>query len=200
MSTLNLTDVEQKTRMVLHEDGLDEILVGLSLGIMAVFFLDFRLSIALIAGCLIQILVKPACRRRFTYPRVGYAKLKEAAGQMPGLVRFAIAAGIVAVALALFYVSALRWLLPAYLGIVLAGITFVQVRRTAHSYDYFIMGLFLASGLLGLLLILLGCNPGLATAVQGWALAGLLMPVGAIRLGLFLRKHPRPVEEANDQG
>lgn len=198
MSTeIDLKRIEQETRMVLHEDGLDEILVGLSLGIMAVFFLDFRLSIALVAGCVIQILIKPACRRRFTYPRVGYAKLKEAAGQTPESAKLAFAAGIVVVGLGLFFVSALRWLLPLYLGIVLAGISFVQVRRTAHAYDYFVVGLFLTSGLLGLVLIWLGCDPGLAAAMQGWALAGLLIPVGSIRLALFLRKHPRPAEETD---
>lgn len=197
MTMFDLTDIEKQTRMALHEDGLDEILVGLSLGIMAVFFLDFRLSIALVAGCIIQILVKPACRRRITFPRLGYAKLNEARDQLTGSVILAIAAGIIAVGLGLFFVSTLRWLLPPYLGIVLAGITFVQVRRNAHVYDYFVVGLFLTSGLLGLLLILLGCDPGLATAVQGWALAGLLIPVGAVRLGLFLRKYPRSTEEAD---
>ena len=197
MTVFNLTDIEKNTRMALHEDGLDEILVGLSLGIMAVFFLDFRLSIALVAGCIIQILVKPACRRRITFPRLGYAKLNEARGQLTGSVILAIAAGIVAVGLGLFFVSTLRWLLPPYLGIVLAGITFVQVRRNAHVYDYFVVGLFLTSGLLGLLLISLGCDPGLATAVQGWALAGLLIPVGAVRLGLFLRKYPISTGEAD---
>jgi len=195
---IDLKTIEQETRMVLHQDGLDEILVGVSLGIMAVFFLDFRLSIALIAGCIIQILVKPACRRRITYPRVGYAKLNEAAGQIISRAKLAIAAGLVAGGLGLFFISELRWLLPPYLGIVLAGITFVQVRRNAHAYDYLVVGLFLASGLLGLLLISLGCNPGLATAVQGWALAGLLIPVGAVRLGLFLHKYPRSAEETDD--
>jgi len=197
MTEFNLTDIEKNTRMALHKDGLDEILVGLSLGIMAVFFLDFRLSIALVAGCIIQILVKPACRRRITFPRLGYAKLNEARDQLTGSVILAIAAGIIAVGLGLFFVSTLRWLLPPYLGIVLAGITFIQVRRNAHVYDYFVVGLFLTSGLLGLLLISLGCNPGLATAVQGWALAGLLIPVGAVRLGLFLRKYPISTGEAD---
>jgi hypothetical protein len=191
----NLTDIEKETRMALHKDGLDEILVGFSLAIMAVFFLDFRLSIALVAGCVIQILIKPECRRRITYPRLGYAKLNEARDQFTGSGKLAIAVGIVAIGLGLFSVSTLRWLLPPYLGIVLAGITFVQVRRNAHAYDYFVVGVFLASGLLGLLLISLGCNPGLATAVQGWALAGLMIPVGAIRLGLFLRKYPASAEE-----
>lgn len=195
---IDLRTVEQETRMVLHQDGLDEILVGVSLGIMAVFFLDFRLSIALVAGCIMQILVKPACRRRITYPRVGYAKLNEAVGQVTGWTRLSIAAGIVAVGLGLFFVSALRWLLPPYLAIVLAGITFVQAGRTPHAYDFFVVGLFLISGFVGLLLISLGCSPGLATAVQGWGLAGLLIPVGAIRLNLFLRKYPRSVEETDD--
>lgn len=195
---IDLKTIEREARMVLHQDGLDEILVGLSLGIMAVFFLDFRLSIALMAGCIVQILVKPACRRRITYPRTGYARLHEAGVPAASPAKLVIAAGLVAAGLGLFFLSGLRWLMPPYIGIVLAGITFVQVRRAPHAYDFFVVGLFLASGFVGLLLISFGCSPGLATAIQGWGLAGLLIPVGAIRLNLFLRKYPRSVEETDD--
>jgi len=200
ITEIDVKRIEQEMRLALHQDGLDEILVGLSLGIMAVFFLDFRFSIALIAGCIIQILVKPACRRRITYPRVGYAKLHECRDQVPGEAMLVLAIAVVVVGSGLFFVSQLRWLLPAYLGIVLAGITFAQIWRTAHAYDYFVVGLFLASGLLGLLIISLGYRPGVATAIQGWGLAGLLIPVGIIRLNIFLRKYPRKsIEDAHGQ-
>jgi hypothetical protein len=195
---IDLKEIERQTRVVLHHDGLGEILVGFSLGIMAVFFLDFRLSIALIAGCIIQILVKPLCRRRITYPRVGYAKLHEVGDKAAGRTIFALAIGVVLVGLGLFFVSQLRWLLPVYLGIVLAGVTFAQVWRTARTYDYIVISLFLASGLAGLLLISLGCEPGVATAIQGWGLAGLLIPIGIVRLSLFLRKHRKQLPEVCD--
>jgi len=116
---IDLKAIERKTRMTLHQDGLDEILVGFSLGIMAIFFLDFRLSIAMIAGCAIQILLKPACRRRITYPRVGYAKLPEPKDKVTGRKIFVIAIILVLIGTGLFFVSQLRWLLPLYIGIVL---------------------------------------------------------------------------------
>ncbi len=198
---IDLQDIKIKTRMALHQDGLDEILVGLSLGIMAIFFLDFRLSIAMIAGCAIQILLKPACRRRITYPRVGYAKLAESRDKVTGLKIFLLAIGLVLIGAGLFFVSQLRWLLPLYLGIVLAGVTLAQAWQVAHTYDYFIISLFLASSLVGLLLISLDYEPRVATAIQGWALAGLLIPIGIIRLNLFLHKYPIPGKEmSNDNG
>jgi len=189
ITEIDVKRIEKEMRLALHQDGLDEILVGLSLGIMAVFFIDFRFSIALIAGCIIQILVKPACRRWITYPRLGYAKLHEFRDRVPGVTILVLSIAVVVVGAGLFFVSQLRWLLPAYLGIVLAGITFAQIWRTAHAYDYFVVGLFLASGLLGLLIISLGYRPAVATAIQGWGLAGLLIPVGIVRLNIFLRKY-----------
>ena len=194
---IDLQDIEIKTRMALHQDGLDEILVGLSLGIMAIFFLDFRLSIAMIAGCAIQILLKPACRRQITYPRVGYAKLPDPKDKTTGQKILLLAIVLVLIGAGLFFVSQLRWLLPLYLGIVLAGVTLAQTWRVAHTYDYFIVILFLASGLVGLLLVSLDYEPMVATAIQGWALAGLLIPIGIVRLNLFLHKYPKPEEELN---
>lgn len=203
---IDLKRIEQESHLILHQDGLDEILVGLSLGIMAVFFLDFRLSIALIAGSVIQILVKPFCRRWITYPRVGYAKLRVYRDRITNGLILVLAIAIIAIGAGLFVVSRLRWLLPAYIGIVLASITLVQIWRTARAYDYFVVGLFLASGLFGLLFILLGYRPGVATAIQGWSLAGILIPVGIIRLNIFLHEYPRKSiedthrNESNQQG
>jgi len=195
---INLQDIERKTRLILHQDGLDEILVGLSLGIMAIFFLDFRLSIAMVAGCAIHIFLRPACRRRITYPRVGYAKLPGPKDKVSGRKIFFLAIVLVLIGAGLFFVSQLRWLLPLYLGIVLAGVTLAQVWRAANAYDYFIIGLFLASGLMGLLLVSLDFEPRVAAAIQGWSLAGLLIPIGIVRLNLFLHKYPKLAEEAND--
>jgi len=206
VTDIDLQRIEQESRLTLHQDGLDEILVGLSLGVMAIFFLDLRFSIALIAGCAIQILVKPFCRRWITYPRVGFAKLREYRDRIPNGLMLVFAVVIVVIGVGLFFVAKLQWLLPAYLGIVLAGITFVQIWRTANAYDYFIVGLFLASGLFGLLFIFLGYKPGVATAIQGWSLAGILIPIGIIRFNIFLQKYPRKSiedthgNESNQQG
>jgi len=195
---INLQDIERKTRLTLHQDGLDEILVGFSLGIMAIFFLDFRLSIAMVAGCAIQILLKPACRKQITYPRVGYARLPGPKDKATGRKILVLAVVLVLIGCGLFFVSQLRWLLPLYLGSVLAGVTFAQVWRAAHAYDYFIIGLFLASGLIGLLLVSLDFEPSVATAIQGWGLAGLLIPIGIIRLNIFLRKYPKSIKETKN--
>ncbi|UCG59938.1 MAG: hypothetical protein JSU70_10530 [Phycisphaerales bacterium] len=194
-TAIELKEIRRETRLALNQDGLDEIMVGLSLGIMAIFFLDFRLSIALVAGCAIQILVKPACRRRITYPRVGYAQLHEARGKGKARTVLLLAVALVMIGIGLFFVSQLRWLLPPYLGIILAGLAIAGVHGSTHIFDYSIAGLFLISGLLGLWLISLGSDPGVATAVQGWGLAVVLIPIGIAKLIRFLQRYPEPVEQ-----
>lgn len=194
-SPVDMKQIERNTRLALHQDGLDEILVGLSLGIMAIFFLDFRLSIALIAGCVIQIILKPACRKHFTYPRIGYAKLLEVRDKVSAHTILIIAVVLILIGSGLFFIRWLRWLLPPYLGVVLAGITIAQVRKSGTIIDYFVTALFLISGLVGLLLVSLGYEPGKATAIQGWCLAAVLIPTGIIKFIRFLRKYPQPVKE-----
>ena len=195
---INLKAIERQTRVVLHEDGLDEILVGLSLAIMAFFFLDFRLSIAMVAGCVVQIVVKPACRRQITYPRLGYAKLPSSQTKAKAYTIVVLAIALVLIGLGLLFVSQISWLLPLYLAVVLAGLTMAGARRNPSVFDYFIMALFLCSGFIGLLIVSLGQKPGLATAIQGWALAVVLIPRGVIKLVRFLHKYPPVVKEVSN--
>jgi hypothetical protein len=195
---INRKEIERKTRLALHEDGFDEILVGLSLAVMAFFFLDFRLSIAMIAGCAVQIVLKPACRRKITYPRLGYAKLPNSQSKAKAYTIFVLAIVLVLIGLGLFFVSQISWLLPLYLALVLAGLTMAGARRNPSVFDYFIAALFLCSGFIGLLIVSLGNKPGLATAIQGWALALVLIPLGIVKLVRFLRKYPLVVKEVSD--
>jgi hypothetical protein len=195
---INLNAIERQTRIALHEDGFDEILVGLSLAVMAFFFLDFRLSIAMVAGCAVQIVLKPACRRQITYPRLGYAKLPSSESKAKAYTIVVLAIILVLIGLGLFFVSKISWLLPLYLAVVLAGLTMAGARRSPSVFDYFIAALFLCSGFIGLFIVSLGHKPGLAAAIQGWALAVVLIPLGIIKLKRFLRKYPPVIKEVSD--
>lgn len=195
---INLKAIERQTRVALHEDGFDEILVGLSLAIMAFFFLDFRLSIAMVAGCVVQIVVKPACRRQITYPRLGYAKMTSSQTKAKAYKIVVLAIALVLIGLGLLFVSQISWLLPLYLAVVLAGLTMAGARRNPSVFDYFITALFLCSGFIGLLIVSLGHKPGLATAIQGWILAAVLIPLGIIKLVRFLRKYQPVVKEVSN--
>lgn len=195
---MNLKEIEREIRHALHQDGFDEILVGLSLSIMAFFFLDLRLSIALIAGCVIQIVLKPACRRKFTYHRLGFARMPQSDSKAGAWTTFILAIVLVLIGLGLFFVSRISWLLPIYLAVILAGLTIAGTRRNPSIFDYFIIALFACSGFIGLLLVYLGQKPGLATAIQGWALAVVLIPLGIIKLIRFLRKYPLNVKEVQN--
>lgn len=192
---INLEEIDRQIRHALHQDGFDEILVGLSLGIMAFFFLNFRLSIALIAGCAIQIVLKPACRRQLTYPRLGFARLPKSDSKTGAWTIFFLAIVLVLIGLGLFFVTKISWLLPLYLTVILAGLTVAGTRGKPSIYDYFIIDLFLCSGCIGLVIVYLGQKPGLAAAIQGWILAVVLIPIGIIKLIRFLKKYPPHVKE-----
>jgi hypothetical protein len=165
---------------------------------MAFFFLDFRLSIAMIAGCAVQIVLKPACRRQITFPRLGYAKLPDSQSKAKAYTIVVLAIALVLIGLGVFFVSKISWLLPLYLAVVLAGVTMAGARRNPSVFDYFITALFLGSGLIGLLIVSLGHKPGLATAIQGWILAAVLIPLGIIKLVRFLHKYPMVVKELSN--
>ena len=195
---INLKEIERQVRNALHQEGFDEILVGLSLGIMAFFFLDFRMSIALIAGSAIQIVIKPACRRQFTYPRLGFARLPHSDSKAAVWTIFILAIVLVLIGLGLFFITRVSWLLPLYLAVILAGLTIAGTRRNTSIFDYFIIGLFLCSGLVGLLLVYLGQKPGLAAAIQAWLLAVVLIPLGIIKLIRFLHKYPAKIKEVSN--
>lgn len=195
---INLKKIERDARHALRQDGFDEIFVGLSLGIMAFFFIDFRLSIAMVAGCAIQILLKPACRRQFTYPRLGFARLPKSDSKTGAWTILILAIVLVLIGLGLFFVTKISWLLPLYLTVILVGLTIAGTRRNPSIFDYFIIGLFLCSACIGLLLVSLGQRPGLATAIQGWTLAVVLIPIGIIKLIRFLQKYPLHVKEVSN--
>ncbi|MFQ6036207.1 MAG: hypothetical protein ACE5NM_10245, partial [Sedimentisphaerales bacterium] len=127
-----------------------------------------------------------------TYPRVGYVKFPGRADKK-SLIVWDIAVPLVVVGLIICVGIWVRPLLPLCLGIFLAG-----ARITGYVRDYIFVGLFLASGLVGLILVLLGYDPFVVTAYQFWGLSTILIPVGLVQLVRFLRKYPEPIKEAKN--
>ena len=194
--SIDIRRVKRDSYRIIRQDGLSDICSGLMLGIMAVFFLDFKYAGALIVGCAMQTIILPVCRKKFTYPRIGYAKFPGRADRK-SLIVWDIALPLVVVGLIICVGIWARTLLPLCLGIFLGGLTLVGARITGYVLDYILVAVLLASGLIGLLLIRIGYAPGVATAYQLWGLSGIFIPVGLVQLIRFLQKYPKPAEEFN---
>ena len=61
--SIDMRRIKRESYRVIRQDGLSDICAGLMLGIMAVFFLDFRYAGALIVGCAMQTSILPTCRK-----------------------------------------------------------------------------------------------------------------------------------------
>lgn len=194
--SIDMRRIKRESYRVIRQDGLSDICAGLMLGIMAIFFFEFRYSVALIVGCAMQTIVLPICRKKFTYPRVGYVKYPGRADKK-SLIVWDIALPLVVVGLIVCVGIWVRTLLPLCLSIFLAGLALAGARITGYVLDYILVGVLLASGLIGIILIQLGYAPGLATAYQFWGLSGILIPVGLVQLTRFLHKYPKPAKEVN---
>ncbi|UCG59939.1 MAG: hypothetical protein JSU70_10535 [Phycisphaerales bacterium] len=195
--SIDIRRVKRESYRIIRQDGLSDICAGLMLGIMALFFFDFRYAGALIVGCAMQTVLLPACRRGITYPRVGYVKFP---GRSDGksLLLWDIALPLIVVGLIICIGIWVRQLLPVCLGTFLAGLALPAARITRYTLDYIFVGLFFVSGVVGQLVISLGCDPAIAAAYQLWGLSGILVSVGAVELVCFLRKYPSPVVEVSN--
>ena len=200
---VNLKAIEGKAYRSMRQDGLDSVMEGVSLALMALFLYDRRHGWAFVLGAGMQFWhwLKVAFRRRFTdrlLPRAKIQPLRNRKGVMRAI------AGVVLMALLgilLIHVSgpeaqgnvgfSMEWTLPVYAGLMLAGLAFAAAHRYGYALDYIFTALFLESIFVGFVLLFLGIHVGKATAFQLWGLATILILVGLVQFVRFLRKYRR---------
>jgi len=192
--SLDIRRIKQESYRVIRQDGLSDICGGLMLGIMAVFFLDFRYAGALIVGCAMQTIMLPACRKKITYPRVGYVKFPGRA-DIKDLIVWDIALPLAVVTLVICVGIWARSLLALCLGIFLAALALPGARVTRYFLDYILIAAFLASGIISQLFVWRGSAPETVVAFQFWVLSGILIAVGLVQLQRFLYRYPKPKKE-----
>lgn len=194
---IDVKGIERKIFRDSRQDGLSDICGGLMLGIMALFFFDFKYAGALIVGCAMQTIILPMCRRMITYPRVGYVKFRGRANTR-NLIVWDVTLPLVVVGLIVCVGIWVRQLLPVCMGLFFAGLALAGARVTERIVDFTLVGLFLVSGIVGQLLVWRGYDPAITTAIQLWGLSLILIPAGLVELILFLRGHPLCVKEAKN--
>lgn len=210
-STADLNNVKRRAYSAIEQDGLE----GIHVGLMFIFFALFLYGtgeamqhghpvnvyclVLPIIGCAMQTVVKPFFRKRFTYPRVGFAKFiqqNETSVVLLQLLGAVIALGVMAL---FIWVEAIQWLLPLYLAVVLVVLTLNEARKRGRltTGDYIVTALYLAGGSAGLFMILLGIHPLKATAYELWGLTAIFVSAGFIQFARFLHKYPRVTQEAS---
>ncbi|NWG76399.1 MAG: hypothetical protein HXY24_17655 [Rubrivivax sp.] len=200
---IDLRRIERAVLRDYYQDGLTDILLGVYLTL---------IGLALPAGVVAPFIILPMLafvpllrflKKRLTYPRTGYATLRDAnPGPLPWFVLGSLALGLVVLVVVLIAAGVIarpaRWYswMPIMFGIWMAGILIGLAVFTRLVRYYVIAGAALAGGPFFALLSLPGKleNIGLFFA----ALGALLLISGIATLALFVIKHPIAAEEADD--
>jgi hypothetical protein len=195
-----LRDIEKKTYMSYHQDGLIDIIVGLyalafGLGIFADKILDFSFA-AIMPGMMIAIVLPIwlAAKRKITLPRIGYVNI----GAKGSNKIFAIFLGLAVAGLGVFFLFTMatfqsgrpEWIETIVfqygmiwigLGAAVIGSLFAYTMglKRLHGYGLLTLALFVGGYFLSFpfqyLLILVG---------------GVIMACGVVLLVQFIQKYP----------
>jgi hypothetical protein len=200
---IDIGSVERKAFADSQQDGLLELVMGVCM---------IAISTRLFSRVLVVMLVLPvigfhplleAMRKRFTYPRIGYVKLipdkpKEVIAGI-SLVSIAVLA-ILAIAFLIFggirnFDLWLRWC-PFWGGTVLAGM-FSSFASKSGAVRHHVFAAW--SLLAGIVLSLIRFDAVETGTLLYFAVMGaLLVPFGLMRFAAFLRAHPKPLEETQN--
>jgi hypothetical protein len=197
-----LREVEKKTYMSYHQDGLIDIIIGLyaltfGIGIVGDKILDFSFAV-LMPGILIAVVLPIwiQAKRKITLPRIGYVNI----GTKGSNKLFALLVGLSVAGLGVFFLFTMmtfqngrpEWIetiLLQYgmiwigLGAAVIGSLFAYTMglKRLHSYGLLTLALFVSGYFLGVpfeyLLLVAG---------------SVIIASGAVLLARFIRKYPLP--------
>jgi len=203
MKETNLKEVEKKTYMSYHQDGLIDILVGIYVlmfgsGILLLTFTDFSTWFVVIPAiaCMYTAIMIPvwiSAKKRITMPRIGYVKFRSRGAYRLMAVFLGLMVFGLGTFMAFTFASSQGWALTLKNLVVLNGMIIIGVAAaTISSLFAYTMGLkrLYAYGLLTLVLFLTG---HFITIPFGYFLVtiGLVIIItGFVLLMRFIRKYP----------
>lgn len=195
MSEVNLAAVELRARRAYYEDGLLELVGGLlQLVISLLLGKTGLIAFAVILGIPASQKLLEALRRRYVYPRTGYARFPKDQQSRQALwpMLFVPLGMLILVLLGDRIGNPYRWL-PAFVGMLFAGML-LYFAAQSRLVRYYALAAWAA--LCGLLFSL----PRYAGRMDGIRLVllsagGALAISGAVNLALFVRRHPLLAEE-----
>lgn len=186
-SKLDLDLLEQQARRRFNVDGLLYIFLGLLLLILGLSFRNPATAWIAAFGALL-ILPASALRKRFTYPRIGYATFEMRPGTGRGILLFAVAAVILLSILAFAGGGRFQPYLPIAFGFVM-GLSFYFGASTygLSLLDGLLVGLMMVSGLAA---VWYTDDWRLATSVQFSVVGAIILVIGIVIFVHFIRTYP----------
>jgi len=197
----NLKEIERKTYMSYHQDGLLDIfagvyILGFGLGIFMDVIWDFGMGVIIIPGGLIAMALPMwiAAKRKITMPRIGFVKFGPGGGTsklMAIFIGLAVAGlGFFSVfTLATFQGGSRQWLdLIFQNGMLIVGFGSLAV-CILFGYSMGLKRLY-AYGLLAMIVLVTGHFTGIFFAYILLALGTTVMVAGVALLIGFVRKYP----------
>jgi hypothetical protein len=196
---LNLKQIEQKAYRGSFQDGLVEIMLGIVLiGLGATFG-----SVLYVFAVLVPIFIFPrfieAIRKRYTYPRIGYAKLpmddpKKTAKGIFGYT--AIVLALMVICFLLFGkvkdAAAYKKWSPALMGVLLVG-GFLFAHGKSGCIRYIVFAVLAVVS--GLLFSIMSFESYDGLIVNFFVMGGIFIVTGSVLFTLFVHKYPKPAEE-----
>ena len=192
-----LKSVERGSFLELMQDGFTEILAGMIFLVFPAFFLEPGfLFIFVILYIIFMPQVVEAIRRKYTYPRIGYVKLREGAPPKLAL-EIPVAVLIIFVTIiAVLYIASMgvidrlfimKWM-PAVFGFIMWGPSLYLKDKTGQNKYYLPGALMSLTGVAISLADFLPAELGTSIFMNGWGLAFTIL--GLVRFLLFIRKYP----------
>ncbi len=200
-------DLQRRAYRALNEDGLVDFAVGLGLSLAALYVVLWRLAgvnMAVWSGLfpIFVMLIARGLRKRFVYPRIGYARIRNAS---PAILLMATLTLLLVAGVVVMTIYARRgvrppamlfpWLLRLF-ALAGAGTLALMGRRTGWVRFYVHAGVVLVSVLASLAVRNTSYGLILMLGLPGF----ILLVTGLVVFGLFLRRHPKPIPEATHAG
>jgi hypothetical protein len=194
--------VQRRAYPALNEDGLVDFSVGLGLSFSALYIGLWRLAgvnMAVWSGLfpILVMLIARGLRKRFVYPRIGYARVRNAS---PAILLMATLGFLLVAGLVVMTIYARRgipppgtlvpWLLRVF-ALAGAGTLALMGRRTGLVRFYVHTAIILVAALASAAVRNTTCGLLLMLGLP----ALVLLVTGAVCFCLFLRRHPKPIPE-----
>ena len=207
-SNADIQELEQETYRYSMQDGLAEILFGISLIASAGLIDDFGAYGSFAWLIIFMIPIWEKLRRKLTYPRIGYMKVRQDAPSLPGMaVLFLVMTILVVVPIAWVLIPSdnpiydtLWKYFPVAFGVMMILPSFFLVEKTGDRRYYALGLLTMTTGLIFTLLEFEAPRAGPILYLLGWGVAIIL--IGLTTFIRFIRKYPviEPDEvEASEQ-
>jgi hypothetical protein len=205
----SLETVEQESYRELMQDGFTEILLGtIFLVLPAILLQPSFLSIFIVFYIIFMPQGVEAIRRKYTYPRIGYVKLREDKAPKISLgIVVAVLLVFITIIAVLYLASTdvidrffiLKWM-PAVFGFIMWGPSLYLKDKTGQKLLYLPGILMSVTGVATSLADFLTAEVGTLLFMIGWGL--FFMVFGLVRFLLFIRKYPileNPEDDSNEQ-